>query len=149
MLGKAQAGWHQYSGKNLHLGYLEKSLFNIASLRSPESVQWFLSNAPVRQHVEYVKINYIDRRVRALEQSPSRSMTTIGAWLSSKNIYLLYPMHLTLLPTLYSQAGFALCHPMEYGSQITANYVDLVKFLLISMPESLDINGLIRLFFAT
>jgi hypothetical protein len=83
--GKKRADWAQAPGDRV-LVVEEKTppLLQAAYAGSIESVEWLMSDAPMRRYKEFAESNKFDKRIKTLEQSGKGFDKTIGNWLTAK-----------------------------------------------------------------
>ena len=87
MGGKKRADWAQAPGEYVQEAVEEKTppLLQAAHLGSIESVEWFMSDAPMRRYKEFAESNKHDKRIKTLETSGKGFDMTIGKWLTAKS----------------------------------------------------------------
>ena len=86
MGGRKRADWAQAPDSQVHV--VEERIppvLQAAKAGSIESVEWFMSDAPMRRYKEFAGVNQHDKRIRTLEESGSGFDRTIGKWLSNKS----------------------------------------------------------------
>jgi ankyrin repeat protein len=86
--GKKRADWAKAPGGSNHV--VEEKippLLQSAHLGSVDSVDWFMSDAPMRRYKEFAENNKSDKRIKSLEQSGKGFDKTIGMWLNSKSTF--------------------------------------------------------------
>ena len=84
--GRKRADWAQAPDSQVHV--VEERIppvLQAAKAGSIESVEWFMSDAPMRRYKEFAGVNQHDKRIRTLEESGSGFDRTIGKWLSNKS----------------------------------------------------------------
>ena len=84
--GKKRADWAQAPGGDVQV--VEEKippLLQAAHVGSIDSVEWFMSDAPMRRYKEFAENNKNDKRIKTLEQSGKGFDKTIGAWLDAKS----------------------------------------------------------------
>lgn len=84
--GKKRADWAQAPGDN-HYVVEEKipPILQAAYAGSIDSVEWFMSDAPLRRYKEFAEANKHDKRIKTLEASGKGFDKTIGTWLNAKS----------------------------------------------------------------
>jgi hypothetical protein len=87
-----------------------------------ESVEWFMSDAPMRRYKEFAEVNNHDKRIKTLQETGKGFDHTIGTWLNSKS-------ELTLHCAILSNPD------KEY---LAVKYLPLLKHLISVSPESLE-----------
>jgi hypothetical protein len=83
--GKKRADWAQAPGGNQQV--IEEKippLLQAAHLGSIDSVEWFMSDAPLRRYKEFAEANNNDKRIKTLESGKGFDKS-IGIWLNSKS----------------------------------------------------------------
>lgn len=85
--GKKRADWAQAPGEYVQKVSEESipPLLRAAYVGSMDSVEWFMSDAPLRRYKEFAEINKNDKRIKTLEESGKGFDRTIGAWLDAKS----------------------------------------------------------------
>ncbi len=84
--GKKRADWAQAPGDNVQI--MEEKiplLLQAAHMGSIDSVEWFMSDAPMRRYKEFADANKHDKRIKTLEESGEGFDRTIGKWLDTKS----------------------------------------------------------------
>jgi ankyrin repeat protein len=84
--GKKRADWAQAPDSQVQV--VEERIppvLQAAKAGSVESVEWFMSDAPMRRYKEFAGVNQHDKRIRTLEESGNGFDKTIGKWLSAKS----------------------------------------------------------------
>lgn len=84
--GKKRADWAQAPGENTRV--IEEKippLLQAAHSGSIDSVEWFMSDAPLRRYKEFAEANKNDKRIKTLESSGKGFDKSIGAWLNAKS----------------------------------------------------------------
>ncbi|EMR81433.1 putative ankyrin repeat protein [Botrytis cinerea BcDW1] len=94
-------------------------LLEAAHMGNIESVEWFMSDAPMRHYKEFAERNKDDLRIRTLESGKGFE-STISNWLEMNNELLL---HVAILH-----------HPPTDKGEI--NHLNLVKHLVSVLPDS-------------
>lgn len=64
-------------------------LLQAAHLGSIDSVEWFMSDTPLRRYKEFAEVNKHDKRIKTLESSGKGFDKSIGKWLNVKSKLLL------------------------------------------------------------
>ncbi|KAH6681535.1 ankyrin repeat-containing domain protein [Halenospora varia] len=123
--GKKRADWAQAPGSNVQV-YEEKftPLLRSARAGSVESVEWFMSDAPMRRYKEFAEKNKHDKRIKTLEESGKGFDKTIGTWLSTKSELTLH---------------CAILHSSKKTD--TDTHLALIKHLISVVPETLEIKS--------
>lgn len=88
--GRKRADWAQAPDSQVQV--LEERIppvLQAAKVGSVESVEWFMSDAPMRRYKEFAGVNQHDKRIRTLEESGDGYGKTIGKWLSAKSKVIL------------------------------------------------------------
>lgn len=82
--GKKRADWAQAPGGNTRVSE-EKipPLLQAAHLGSIDSVEWFMSDAPLRRYKEFAEANKNDKRIKTLASGKGFEKS-IGKWLNTK-----------------------------------------------------------------
>ena len=88
--GKKRADWAQAPGDYQRV-VEEKTppLLQAAKFGSIDSVEWFMSDAPLRRYKEFADANKHDKRIKTLEEAGKGFDKTIGAWLTMKCKFVL------------------------------------------------------------
>lgn len=84
--GRKQADWAQ--APDSHVQVVEERIppvLQAAKVGSVESVEWFMSDAPMRRYKEFAGVNQQDKRIRTLEDSAKGFQKTINNWLNAKS----------------------------------------------------------------
>lgn len=84
--GKKRADWAQAPGGEVQV--VEEKippLLHAAHVASIDSVEWFMSDAPLRRYKEFAESNKHDKRIKTLVQSGKGFDKTIGNWLDAKS----------------------------------------------------------------
>lgn len=84
--GKKRADWAQAPGGQVQV--VEQKippLLQAAYMSSIESVEWFMSDAPLRRYKEFAESNKHDKRIKTLVQSGKGFDKIIGNWLDGKS----------------------------------------------------------------
>ncbi|KAH8602501.1 hypothetical protein B0O99DRAFT_606743 [Bisporella sp. PMI_857] len=121
--GKKRADWAQAPGGEIQI--VEERippLLQAAHVGSIESVEWFMSDAPMRRYKEFAEANKNDKRVRTLAETGKGFEKTIGTWLDAKNDLTL---HCAILHT-------------PVGDSQLAHHLGLIRHLLAVMPNALE-----------
>ncbi|KAE8441442.1 hypothetical protein EG329_004968 [Mollisiaceae sp. DMI_Dod_QoI] len=121
--GKKRADWAQAPGGEVYV--VEEKippLLRAAYSGSIDSVEWFMSDAPLRRYKEFAEANKHDKRIKTLEASGKGFEKTIGAWLNAKNQLLL---HCAILYNPHRPNGA----PAD---------IALLKHLISVIPEALE-----------
>jgi hypothetical protein len=87
--GKKRADWAQAPGD--HQRVVEEKtppLLQAAKFGSIDSVEWFMSDAPMRRYKEFAESNKHDKRIKTLEEAGKGFDKTIGTWLTAKGRFL-------------------------------------------------------------
>lgn len=83
--GKKRADWAQPPGETTHVAEeTTPPLLQAARFGSIDSVEWFMSNAPMRRYKEFAEANKQDKRIKTLESGKGFEKT-IGTWLSAQS----------------------------------------------------------------
>ncbi len=100
--GKKNADWARHPDAVDHLTENKvPPVLQAAYAGSVESVEWFMSDAPLRRYKEYAENNKKDTRVKALEKSEKGFEKTIASWLNTKGPSSVYSIHaFNHIPTL-------------------------------------------------
>jgi hypothetical protein len=84
--GKKRVDWAQAPGGNLRVCEEQTPpLLTAAHVGSIDSVEWFMSDAPMRRYKEFAEHNKHDKRIKTLEGTPDGFDKTIGKWMSAKS----------------------------------------------------------------
>ena len=84
--GKKRADWAQApDSQRVVVEDKIPPLLQAAKAGSVQSVEWFMSDAPMRRYKEFAAVNQHDKRIRTLEESGNGFDRTIGKWLSAKS----------------------------------------------------------------
>lgn len=86
--GKKRADWAQAPGER-HQRTIEATvppLLQAAFDGSVDSVEWFMSDAPLRRYKEFAGANKTDKHIETLEKSGKGYDKTISAWLNTKSL---------------------------------------------------------------
>jgi ankyrin repeat protein len=84
--GRKRADWAQAPDSQGHV--VEERIppvLQAAKFGSVESVEWFMSDAPMRRYKEFAGVNQHDKRIRTLEESGNGFDKAIGKWLNAKS----------------------------------------------------------------
>lgn len=93
--GKKRADWAQAPGGNIHVAEDRvPPLLSAAHEGSIESVEWFMSDAPMRRYKEFAERNKHDKRIKTLEGTSDGFDKTIGKWMSSQSKQFLHSIRL-------------------------------------------------------
>jgi len=90
--GKKRADWAQAPGGNVKV--IEEKippLLQAAHNGSLDSVEWFMSDAPMRRYKEFAQSNKHDKRIKTLEESGKGFDKTIGKWLIASSEFMNSP----------------------------------------------------------
>ncbi|KAL2074939.1 hypothetical protein VTL71DRAFT_8719 [Oculimacula yallundae] len=121
--GKKRADWAQAPGGGEIQAVEERvpPLLQAAHFASIDSVEWFMSDAPLRRYNEFAEANKHDKRIKTLAESGKGFEKTISSWLNAKSELVL---HCAILynPTKDSEKRRCLT---------------LIKHLLSVAPESI------------
>ncbi|APA10450.1 hypothetical protein sscle_06g052200 [Sclerotinia sclerotiorum 1980 UF-70] len=120
--GKKRKDWAQPPGHIQDLNQFEGSLpplLEAAHMGNIESVEWFMSDAPMRRYKEFAERNKNDMRVRTLESGKGFEKT-ISKWMEMNNELLLH------VAILYN--------PQTDDEKV--KHLNLVKHLVSVLPES-------------
>ncbi|XMA08763.1 hypothetical protein WAI453_001554 [Rhynchosporium graminicola] len=88
--GKKRADWAQAPGGELKV--IEERvppLLQAARFGSVESVEWFMSEAPLRRYNEFAEANKHDKRIKTLTDSKKGFEKIISSWMNAKSTYFL------------------------------------------------------------
>ncbi|TVY75886.1 Uncharacterized protein LSUE1_G007435 [Lachnellula suecica] len=120
--GKKRADWAQAPGGQVQ-AVEEKipPLLQAAHLGSLDSVEWFMSDSPMRRYKEFAEKNKNDKRIKVLDESDKGFDRTIGTWLNTKSELAL---HCAIL--------------WSPGKKDTETYLALIKHLVSVTPGSLE-----------
>lgn len=81
--GKKRADWAQAPGEtNYVVEETTPPLLQSAKFGNIDSVEWFMSNAPVRRYKEFAEANKHDKRIKTLESGKAFEKT-ISTWLNA------------------------------------------------------------------
>ncbi|TVY29345.1 Uncharacterized protein LHYA1_G001351 [Lachnellula hyalina] len=120
--GKKRADWAQAPGGNVAVAENKiPPLLLAAHAGSIESVEWFMSDAPMRRYKEFAEQNEKDKRIKSLTESDKGFGKTIGKWLDTKSEL-----------TLHCAILWAPC------AELKDTYLALIKHLVSVMPETLE-----------
>jgi len=115
--GKKRADWAQAPGNQVKV--VEERIppvLQAAHTGSLESVEWFMSDAPMRRYKEFARVNRHDKRIRTLEESGKGFDKTISQWLSANGkVCPLFQRHRFNVSQVSSHftAPFSTIHPMK------------------------------------
>jgi hypothetical protein len=87
--GKKRADWAQAPGQNIYV--VEEKippLLQAAHAGSLDSVEWLMSDAPMRRYKEFAESNKHDKRIKTLEQSGKGFYKTISEWLNADSMFM-------------------------------------------------------------
>ncbi|RDL39383.1 uncharacterized protein BP5553_03723 [Venustampulla echinocandica] len=120
--GKKRADWAQAPDDNVQVTE-EKipPLLRAAHLGSVESVEWFMSDAPLRRYKEFAEKNKNDKRIKVLDGAGKGFDSTIGSWLTTKSELVLHA---------------AILH--KVAKDETDKHLALIKHLISIAPEALE-----------
>lgn len=86
--GKKRADWAQAPGdSNQVVEETIPPLLQSAHFGSVDSVEWFMSDAPMRRYKEFAEKNKSDKRIKTLAGSGKGFEKTIGTWLNAKSMF--------------------------------------------------------------
>ncbi|TVY16658.1 Uncharacterized protein LARI1_G004592 [Lachnellula arida] len=120
--GKKRADWAQAPGGNVAVAENKiPPLLLAAHAGSIESVEWFMSDAPMRRYKEFAEKNKKDKRIKTLAESDKGFGKTIGKWLDTKSELTL---HCAIL--------------WAPSAEHTDTYLALIKHLVSVVPETLE-----------
>ncbi|ESZ92311.1 hypothetical protein SBOR_7302 [Sclerotinia borealis F-4128] len=120
--GKKRKDWAQPPGQFQDSTYSEvrfPPLLEAAIIGNIESVEWFMSDAPMRRYKEFAESNKNDLRIRTLESGKGFDKT-ISKWLETNNELLLH---------------VAILHRPQTDEDKVKHLI-LVKHLVSVLPES-------------
>lgn len=84
--GKKRADWAEAPSDYAHVGeYHNNPLLEAAFLGSIESVEWFMSDAPMRRYKEFAAKNKSDKRIKTLHESGKGFDQTVSTFLNAKS----------------------------------------------------------------
>jgi ankyrin repeat protein len=88
--GKKRADWAQAPGHSSWV-FEEKTppLLQAAHVGSLDTVEWFMSDAPMRRYKEFAEANKADKRIKTLDESGKGFEKTIATWLNAKSKFFL------------------------------------------------------------
>ncbi|KAH7360980.1 ankyrin repeat-containing domain protein [Rhexocercosporidium sp. MPI-PUGE-AT-0058] len=121
--GKKRADWAQAPGGEVHV--IEERvppLLQAAHVASIDSVEWFMSDAPLRRYKEFAEANRHDKRIKTLMETGKGFEKTIGNWLDAKSELVLH------CAILFNPAK----------DQDKSKYLALIKHLVSVAPESIE-----------
>ncbi|KAG4440717.1 hypothetical protein IFR05_003811 [Cadophora sp. M221] len=121
--GKKRADWAQAPGGEVHV--VEERvppLLQAAHIASIDSVEWFMSDAPLRRYKEFAEANKHDKRIKTLMETGKGFEKTIDNWLDAKSELVL---HCAIL-----------FNPSK--DQDKGKYLALIKHLVAVAPESIE-----------
>ncbi|RFU35722.1 hypothetical protein B7463_g570, partial [Scytalidium lignicola] len=123
--GKKRADWAKPPGNEVYVAE-EKvpPLLQAAYLGNIESVEWFMSGAPLRRYKEFAEKNKEDKRIKVLEQSGKGFEKTIDTWLNANSELILH--------------AAILHNPLLNGKATTEQDLDLIKHIISLFPECLE-----------
>lgn len=87
-----------------------------------ESVEWFMSDAPMRRYKEFAEANKQDKRINTLQETGKGFNQTIGTWLNAKSELTLH---------------CAVLYNSDKKSE-AARHLALLKHLVSISPDSLE-----------
>ncbi len=88
-------------------------LLQAARVGSLDSVEWFMSDAPMRRYKEFAEANKHDKRIKTLAESGKGFDKTIGAWLDDKSKRIYFCAHTSSILTRCRRACPPLRHPPQ------------------------------------
>jgi ankyrin repeat protein len=114
--GRKRADWAR--APNSQIQVVEERItpaLQAAMAGNVESVDWFMSDEPMRQYKEFAVANQQDKRIRTLDESGIGFESTIGKWLNakSKTDPLFMNRSKILQASLYFTARFSTAHQMN------------------------------------
>lgn len=121
--GRKRADWAQAPGGTVHV--IEERippLLQAAHVGSIESVEWFMSDAPMRRYKEFAEENKHDKRIKTLHDTGKGFDKTISAWLDAKSELTL---HCAILYNPYKKSE-------------SPQYLALIKHLVSVLPDSIE-----------
>ncbi|KAH7417628.1 hypothetical protein BKA64DRAFT_702397 [Cadophora sp. MPI-SDFR-AT-0126] len=121
--GKKRADWAQAPGGEVHV--VEERvppLLQAAHIASIDSVEWFMSDAPLRRYKEFAESNKHDKRIKTLMETGKGFEKTIGGWLDAKSELVLH-------------CAILFNHSKD---QDKIPYLALIKHLVSVAPESIE-----------
>ncbi|TAQ87996.1 hypothetical protein B7494_g3670 [Chlorociboria aeruginascens] len=127
--GKKRADWAQRPGVAApeEEGERVPPLLEAAHLGSIESVEWFMSDAPIRRYMEFAANNGNDARIKLLEAAGQGFEKAIGAWLNKKRELVLHS---------------AILYDPQKKEDIP-NYLALIKYIVSDVEQ---LQSMIHLF---
>lgn len=84
--GKKRADWAQAPGGEAQV--VEERvppLLQAAHIASIDSVEWFMSDAPLRRYKEFAEANKHDKRIKTLMETDKGFDKAISNWLTAKS----------------------------------------------------------------
>ncbi|CZT02079.1 related to ankyrin [Rhynchosporium agropyri] len=121
--GKKRADWAQAPGGEVKV--IEERvppLLQAARFGSVESVEWFMSDAPLRRYNEFAEANKHDKRIKTLTDSKKGFEKIISSWMNAKSELVI---HCAILSK-------------PYGSRSQKKYLALIKQLVSVAPETVN-----------
>lgn len=143
--GKKRADWAQAPGTTVQV--VEEKippLLQAARAGSIESVEWFLSSAPMRRYKEFAEKNKDDKRIKVLEQSGKGFERTIETWLNAESECYPIPFYIYSSNRLTLDKGEILLHaailynPPAKDKEASAKYMELIKHIVSLSPDCLE-----------
>jgi len=142
--GKKRADWAQAPGG--HVNVVEERippLLQAAHMGSIESVEWLMSDAPMRRYKEFAEKNKNDKRIKILDESNKGFDNTIGKWLNTSSKFFSDSTisFRTLSSTMLTILGELALHCAILWSpdkEQSDTYLALIKHLVSVQPESLE-----------
>ncbi|KAG9236672.1 hypothetical protein BJ875DRAFT_524495 [Amylocarpus encephaloides] len=123
--GKKRADWAQAPDTEVRVAEERiPPLLQAAHMGSIDSLEWFMSDAPMRRYKEFAEENMNDKRIKTLSETGKGFDKTIGTWLSTRSELALH------CAILWS--------PDEKGEKETKLYFNLIKHILAVTPETLE-----------
>ena len=84
--GKKRADWAQAPGEAVKSSEERvPPMLQAARYGSIDSVEWFMSDAPLRRYKEFAEANKEDKRIKTLEASGTTFESSVGSWLAMKS----------------------------------------------------------------
>ncbi len=113
-------------------------LLHAAHVASIDSVEWFMSDAPLRRYKEFAECNKNDKRIKTLVQYENGFDKTVKNWLEAKSRFDSWEYHqyANKCPGELVLHSTILFTPSEDHDK--EKYLALIKHLVSVAPESLE-----------
>lgn len=135
--GRKRADWAA-AGRNVtkatKTGSKYSPLLQSARAGNVDSVEWMLSDSPIRHYIAFAEANKNDKRLVALSQAGGGIEKAITTWYGAKSEFSL---HLVLQSTSNSISDECLLHCAIFGPS-RSETIRLVEYLIRSNPSAIN-----------